>query len=426
MDGFDSYLWNNGEITKSILVNESGEYWVKVTDNLGCSNSDTLNLTVNDLPIINLGNDTSICLNDDLTITANDNVGYLWSTGETTQSILVNESGEYWVKVTDNLGCSNLDTLNLTVNNLPIINLGNDTSICLGDDLTITANDNVGYLWSTGETTQSILVNKNGNYSVTVYDNIGCESIDDINIHLDSIKDLFNEKEKLLCLNDSITLKPDNFGGYNISWNGIEDSIKVNYGGTYIATVSNENCSKDFEIKVTPIDTPDVYILNKMGKNEFCFDYETVELEMMGNDIFNVNNIWYPGGIRGNNILIDSAGTYLVYSTDQNCTSVNEITLTEYCNNQVFIPNGFTPDGNGLNDVFKPVLNYITDYEMFIYNRWGELIFKTNDINIGWDGTYMNNECQIDVYVYKIRYSYNNKVGGSVSDYVVGHISLIR
>ena len=424
IDGFDSYLWINGETTKSILVNESGQYWVKVTDNLGCSNSDTIELTVNDLPIINLGNDTSICLGDDITLTANDNVGYLWNNGETTKSILVNVSGQYWVKVTDNLGCSSFDTLNLTVNDLPIINLGNDTLICLDDDLMLTANDNVKYLWSTGETTQSILVNKNGNYSVTVYDNIDCESTDDINIDLDSIEDLFNDKEKLLCLNDSITLKPDNFIGYNISWNGVEDSIKVNYGGTYIATVSNENCSKDFEIIVTSIDTPDVYIFNKMGKNEFCFDYESVELEIRGENLIDINNNWQPGG-RGNSILIDSAGTYLVYSSGDNCTSVNQITLTEKCNKQLFIPNAFTPNDDNTNDVFKPILNYITDYEMRIYNRWGELIFFTNDLNNGWDGTYMGNECQTDVYVYMIEYSYDNGFGKAPNS-IIGRVSLIR
>ena len=423
----DDYIWSTEETTQTINVNTKGEYSVDIIDENGCKNSDTLNLDIVDLPKVYLGNDTTICDGETIELDAL-NIGFdhEWNNGETTQSILVNESGEYWVKVTDNIGCLNTDTLNLLVNDLPLINLGNDTIICLGDSLLLTADENIKYLWNNGETTQSILITEKGIYSVVVYDNINCESTDDITIELDSIEDLFSEKERVVCLNDTITLKPDKFDDYNISWDGVKDSIEVSSGGVYISTISNENCSKDFKINVTTIDTPDVYIFNKYGKNVFCFDYENPELEIKGDDVFSVSNIWQPIGSRELFITIDSAGTYTINSSDDNCTSIDKIEITEYCDKQIYIPNAFTPNGDGDNEIFKPVLNYTTEYEMRIYNRWGELIFLSKDLNNGWDGTYMGVDCQIDVYVYKISYKYYTEFGGESNGKAVGRISLIR
>ena len=229
--------------------------------------------------------------------------------------------------------------------------------------------------------------------------------------------------QKLVCLNDTITLRPDNFNDYDISWSGVKDSIKVNSSGVYISTVSNENCSKDFEISVESIDTPDVYIFNKYGKNVFCFDYETPELEIKGDD---VSNVWYPVVVRESTIVIDSPGDYTVYSSGDNCTSVNKIEITEYCDKQIFIPNSFTPNGDGNNETFIPILNNIVDYELRIFNRWGDMIFLSRNVNKGWNGIYMGSECQVDVYVYKISYKYLSKFGSNRTDNIIGRVSLIR
>lgn len=69
-----------------------------------------------------------------------------------------------------------------------------------------------------------------------------------------------------------------------------------------------------------------------------------------------------------------------------------------------WIPNAFTPNGDYINGVFKPELMGVTDYKFYVFDRWGEKIFETNDTKVGWDGTYKGNKCQQDVYVYLIRY----------------------
>jgi len=92
------------------------------------------------------------------------------------------------------------------------------------------------------------------------------------------------------------------------------------------------------------------------------------------------------------------------------------------------MPNAFSPGNkDGVNDVFKPqVNNKIYDYELRIYNRWGEMIFISNNVNEGWDGTINGNPCQVDVYVYKIDYSYNSEFGGKYVKEGVGTVTLYR
>ncbi len=125
----------------------------------------------------------------------------------------------------------------------------------------------------------------------------------------------------------------------------------------------------------------------------------------------------------------DSIGCYqvtLVAYTQDGCT--DSIVQVVCVKDQliIYVPNAFTPDGDGLNEVFLPILTAgykPGSYELNIYNRWGERIFSTKDENEGWDGTYRGNPSQIGTYTYTIRLkdSMNNKV------YTFdGRVSLIR
>ncbi|MEO8149378.1 MAG: hypothetical protein ABI723_17160, partial [Bacteroidia bacterium] len=148
-----SYQWSNGTTTQTIIVSVTANYSVVVTDNNGCSNNDTVNVIVNPLPIVVLGNDTSTC-NIPITLDAGvGNVSYQWSNGATTQTIIASANANYSVIVIDGNGCSNNDTVNITVNPLPIVVLGNDTATCNMPVTLDAGTGNVSYQWSNGETT---------------------------------------------------------------------------------------------------------------------------------------------------------------------------------------------------------------------------------------------------------------------------------
>jgi len=196
--GMASYIWSTGVTGPSITVLYAGlspvTYSLTVTDAQGCAGSDSVNVIWNQLPIVDLGNDTTVCINHTITLDAGTGTNFIWSTGETTQTIVVDSTGvgigigTYSVTVSDNIGCEGSDDISVTWNQLPIVDLGNDTTVCINHTITLDAGTGTNFIWSTGETTQTIVVDSTGvgigigTYSVTVSDNIGCEGSDDISV----------------------------------------------------------------------------------------------------------------------------------------------------------------------------------------------------------------------------------------------------
>ena len=160
-----TFLWSTGDTTQSIFASGSGEtvFWVEVTNQNGCAKQDSVKVDFVALPSVNLGNDTTACANEPVTLDAgNPGSNYLWSTGATTQTIDASGEGEtmYWVEVTNEFGCSQQDTVYIDFAAAPVVDLGNDTIVCQNGTITINAgNTGSSYQWSTGQTTQSVTLN---------------------------------------------------------------------------------------------------------------------------------------------------------------------------------------------------------------------------------------------------------------------------
>ncbi len=169
-----TYLWSSGETTQSITVSTSGSYTVTVTSS-GCSaTSAPTTITVNPnpaTPTITPVGPITFCLGGSVTLTSSAASSYLWSDGSTSQAITVSGSGSYTVTIT-NGGCSATSApTSVTVNPTPAtptITLGGPASFCAGDSVELISSPAASYLWSNGETTQSIWANVAGNFTVTV------------------------------------------------------------------------------------------------------------------------------------------------------------------------------------------------------------------------------------------------------------------
>jgi hypothetical protein len=175
------YEWSTGSTTSSITVSTAGTYSVDV--GLGiCMASDDIVVNVLSPGAIALGADTSFCQGGTLVLDASlPGATYLWSTGATTSSISVTTSGTYSVQA-DVSGCSASDAIDVTVLPMPVVDLGNDTTLCSGASHTLDASyPGATYLWSTGSTASSILVSTAGTYSVDV-DLGGCVATDAIDV----------------------------------------------------------------------------------------------------------------------------------------------------------------------------------------------------------------------------------------------------
>ncbi len=117
-----AYLWNTGATTQTIMVNVTGTYWVKVTNTLGNSASDTVSINFKPVPVVNLGADISQCGGTATLDAGNQGAAYVWNTNATSASINVATSGNYWVKVTNSAGCSRSDSILIDIKTLPVLN----------------------------------------------------------------------------------------------------------------------------------------------------------------------------------------------------------------------------------------------------------------------------------------------------------------
>jgi len=177
-----AYLWNDNSTGQILNVSTAGTYYVTVTSSNSCKKADTIQVSMAPLPVVNLGNDTSICAGNTIGLNAqNAGATYLWSNTASSQSIDVDASGTYYVTVTNTYLCSNSDTMVLTLLPLPVVDLGNDTSFCTGNSLILDAqNPALTWLWNTGDTDQTLTVNTSGSYSVVVTDAAQCSGSDTI------------------------------------------------------------------------------------------------------------------------------------------------------------------------------------------------------------------------------------------------------
>ncbi len=236
-----SFLWSNGAATQGVTVNTSGSYSVRVTNADGCTQRDTIQVTINPLPTVNLGADITQCGGNVTLNAANSGSSYLWSNGATAQNITVAASGMYSVKVTNASGCFASDTIQATINPLPAVNLGADITQCGGNVTLNAANSGSSYLWSNGATTQNITVAASGMYSVKVTNAGGCFASDTIQVTIKALP-VVNLGADISQCGGSAGLNAGNSGGSFLWSNGaVTQSITVNTTGSYSVLVTNTN-----------------------------------------------------------------------------------------------------------------------------------------------------------------------------------------
>ena len=400
-----SYTWSTGASTPTISVTQSGTYWVRVTAD-GCTSTDTIRITVTTIPsAFNLGNDTTYCGNFTRVLSTG-NTTTTWSTGATGASITVTQPGRYIATITNTCG-SRKDTINLYQNPIPQINLGRDTSICQGNSLMLnatTSGTTVSYTWSTGASTPTINVTQSGTYWVRVTAD-GCTSTDTIRITVNTIPSAFNlGNDTTYCGNFTRVLST---GNATTTWStgATGASITVTQPGTYYADLVNSCGGKSDTIEITQDNFPQ---LELKGDTVIC-DGNTAILTA----ISNASQLIWNNGDTTRTLQINQHGTYWVMASNQNCSTADSIYI-EDCEGDLWVPKAFTPNDDGINDQFILYGKYVSDYHLRIFDRWGQLLFESQDINNSWDGTYKGKIVQLESYswiaIYKI------KLDGKVQD----------
>ncbi|HEU4718877.1 MAG TPA: T9SS type A sorting domain-containing protein [Bacteroidia bacterium] len=243
--GYSGYLWTTGATTQSEAFTFSATYGLTVTDANGCNGTDSIMVTLSPAPVVNLGPDTTQCGGTVTLNAGNPGSIYFWSNNTSSQTTTVSSSGTYYVQVITPQGCSNSDTAVVTINNLPVVNLGADTAIC-GTSVTLDAgNPGSAYTWSNSATTQAVTVGA-GTYDVTVTDPSGCSDADTITVTTNPAPPVSAGPDQAICPTQAATLTATGAIAYQWSTGAMTASTTVSPGVTtayYVTGVDANGCS---------------------------------------------------------------------------------------------------------------------------------------------------------------------------------------
>lgn len=394
-----TYQWNTGQTTQTLNVTAGGKYWVTIT-NLCGSITDSINVIV-EVPLnnVSLGTDTSICRGDSILLeTQIPGVHTKWKNGSNMPSIYVKETGDYWVQVFNSCG-SWEDTVHVEVIDQPQFSLGADTAICaIGGSLLLTAPaDMESYIWNDGSSGTSLLATEAGKYWLTVTNK--CFSYSDtIEIIEEHPVEIDLGPDTVLCYGESLELNA-NLGNTKYKWsdNSNIPTKTVTESGTYWLSTSN-SCGVFGDTITVQFDKP--------------LDLQRVDTTICDSDtaIFDLSDVnedftWFDGSTQKVRKFVKE-GDYAV-TLKNKCGEFTRIysVNVSYCECPFFVPNAFSPNGDGTNDEFKVGHSCdLSQYTIQVFNRWGQMVYESHNSDEGWDGTYGGTEAPGGVYTYRISY----------------------
>ena len=396
-------------------ITESYEF-IRLIVNTSACTYDTVLIYIKDnsLTVPVLPNDTVLCDSSNLVIPVNTTGGYppysyLWSTGDTTIQINVSPSvtTTYTVQATDL--CSNDSTVTMVIKvSKPDFDIYGDT-ICKGDmgTATVVPIGILNYSWNTGDITSTISVTPplTTTYQVRISDTLGCYIDTFSQIFVNPLPVVSISNDTNICDGESLSLWAA--GGNTYQWNtgDVTSSIQVqpSQSQTYTVTATDNNmCHKDSSVKVVVLPSPHAVIHST--SDTICRGSLAI-LTATGGD-----NFFWNTGVTSSTIDIKppETTTYSVVASNVAvgiiCSDTAVFTQGVKRCNRFYVPSAFSPNGDGINDNFGVVgiFENIDFYEILIFDRWGKLVFKSNDVHQQWNGRIEGQKPVGGVYTYII------------------------
>lgn len=452
----------NPTITSAVVLN-TGTYTLVVTDANNCVNFTTANVIVNAQPIVSASGST-VCENATANLSASGGVTYSWSgpggysSGSQNPQIInvpFAAAGQYTVLITDINTCTNTAVTSIIVNPAPVANISGNNP-CLNDNINLSATGGLTYSWSgpsgyssniQNPTISPSTFNNSGNYIVTVTDANGCIAIANINVTVNplpipTITSGPNKGCAPLCVQFTVNSTPSPSTavwtlGNGSSSNGLNAETCYNIAGIYTITagITDQNgCSGvatyTAEVYPKPIadfnHAPIKPILNI--DPDVTFTDASHGANIVSWNWYFMNTAQYTSNLQNPIFVYTEPGTYavaLVVKSDKGCYDTIVRPLTVGDDFGIYVPNAFTPNADGLNEIFQPKGFGIVKYNLKIFDRWGELIFETSTFEEGWDGKYHGRGDKIvqnGVYTWLIECT---SVFGKAHE-LKGHVTLIK
>jgi len=391
------YSWNNGQTGPSIQVTQSGTYQVNVTNACG-SASDEIDLVFIEAPSFDLGPMIDACTGEIHVLDASSSfANYMWNTGATTPEISVTTEGQYSVVVENQCGTFT-DMIDVSFSDMPMVDLGPDQDICPGESIQLEASfPDAVIQWQDGSIGNTIQVTNEGTYAVSVTNSCG-QATDQIEVNLLATPNFDLGPEQYPCDGEVITLTASG-NSTNFMWSTGESTPSIDVTTTGLYSVIAENQCGTFADEVQINFSEDVFI--EFENSSYLCD--PIVLKALEDYSF-AEYLWQDGS-TGQSFQVSQPGEYWL-ELSSGCKIVRDtiqIFECEECN--VYYPNIFSPNNDGVNDEFTLASPCILDkYSLIIYDRWGNQVFQSDDINDSWKGKMDENKLTPGVYPYYLDY----------------------
>lgn len=419
------YLWSTGETSPTIEIDQGGIYTLEVTVDSCVSMSETeVTEVIN--PGLELGDDISKCEGNEITLTSGLSSGSVtWSNGSNELEIDVLVPGNYSAELLEN-GCTFVDSVILTDIPIPVVDLGSDTTVCSSDNHMIgSIIDNATYTWNNGSSNANIQVTESGNYMLTV--NVeGCSGTDEVNITVNENPDIDLGSDRTICDGEEALLIAESSS--NIESYIWEDGLNldekiVTQEGTYWVEVTNNNCTSRDSVFINVNPLPEL----ELGRDTTVCENEPHYLSPVTQGS---GTLQWADGSSSSQILVGNPGYYTATLSDGICTTSDSIfiQLKSCAKFEAYIPNAFSPNNDGYNDVFEVYFSQdisIEKFDMQIYDRWGNKVFTSNNIEDYWDGRYQSSFMRSGVYTYILEVAYTDDLGPGEAS-INGSVTILK
>ncbi|MEP7238098.1 MAG: gliding motility-associated C-terminal domain-containing protein [Ferruginibacter sp.] len=424
---------NNPNIQNPVAtISSTTTFYLNVTGAASCTSVDSVTIYINPLPLVNTISDTGICRFSTLILNTISNAAtYQWSPAVYVSNPAIanpnyidNFSHRVYVTGTSAAGCKATDSVDVTVNPLPVVQTIADTTLCQNVNITLTTTGAQTYSWSpaTGLNNPGIanplFIGPTGQtYTVTGTDAKGCKNTDLVTIDISSPDSLKQPPSFTICQQQAVFLDGNNGTGVSYLWSPatyLSNATIINplanppQTTLYSLLVTDNKCGFDstFFTLLTILPAP---VINARKSNDIDCSFRSANLFASGGNQY----LWSPStGLSSTSIsnpVAKPAATqkYTVLVTNAAGCS-NTDTVTVFINNIAslarYMPNAFTPDGNGINDCYG-LKNwmYVKQLQFYIFNRYGEQVFGTANPNTCWDGNFKGKPAMAGTYVYVIK-----------------------
>ena len=415
--------------TSSYIYNQKGTYKASliVTNSIGCVDTLVQNIVVDDKPFLKVTSDTLICTLDNLQLLAQGTGTFRWSPNTNINDINIANPivkpivpTRYTVTLTQAPGCVN--TASVFVNVKPFVSLdaGRDTTICLGDSIRLNPlSDGLVYKWSPTGTVSNPNIKQpwakpTGTTRYSVFATIGgCQANDGFVVTTVPYPLAYAGRDTSICFGDQAQLRAT--GGEQYLWypantlnnNTFQNPIATPYESTIYAVgvYENKGCPKPSYDTVLVTVVPPVKAF--AGNDTAVVIGQPMQLLAFGGVQFK----WTPSSFLNNPLIFNPIAKlnddieYVVkVSTKEGCFAYDTVKVKVYKTPpEIFIPTAFTPNGDGLNDNLIPIPVGIVKIIYFkVYNRFGEMVFTTEEIGKGWNGVYKGRDQGNESFVWHV------------------------